>query len=161
RRGPETPQRVRGTDPSEEGFQPRGPASPGCRPGGDLCSLINEREVMMVRVLLVEDNPENWDALSRRLQRRGYEVIIAADGKKGLGMAQTEAPDVILLDISLPEMDGWEVAQTLQASETTRNIPVIALTAHAMAGDRDKALAIGCEEYHTKPVQFPRLLAQI
>jgi CheY-like chemotaxis protein len=115
----------------------------------------------MPKVLLVEDNVENRDALSRRLQRRGYEVVIATDGKQGLAMAHAEAPDVILLDISLPEMDGWEVAQTLEASEATRDIPVIALTAHAMAGDREKALVSGCDEYHTKPVQFPQLLGQI
>jgi two-component system cell cycle response regulator DivK len=115
----------------------------------------------MHKVLLVEDNAENRDALSRRLQRRGYDVIIATDGKQGVAMAQAEAPDVILLDISLPEMDGWEVARTLEASEATRGIPVIALTAHAMAGDREKALEVGCDEYHTKPVQFPKLLAQI
>jgi CheY-like chemotaxis protein len=115
----------------------------------------------MPKVLLVEDNVENRDALSRRLQRRGYDVVIATDGKQGVAMAHAEAPDVILLDISLPEMDGWEVARTLEASEATRGIPVIALTAHAMAGDREKALEVGCDDYHTKPVQFPRLLAQI
>ena len=115
----------------------------------------------MPRILLVEDNPENRDALSRRLQRRGYEVIIAVDGKQGVAMAQAEAPGVILLDLSLPEMDGWEVARTLEASEATRGIPVIALTAHAMAGDREKELEVGCDKYHTKPMQFPRLLAQI
>ena len=115
----------------------------------------------MHKVLLVEDNEENRDALSRRLQRRGYDVIIATDGKQGVAMAQAEAPDVILLDISLPEMDGWEVARTLEASEATRGIPVIALTAHAMAGDRAKALEAGCDDYDTKPVEFPRLLAKI
>src|SRR5262249_47549124 len=115
----------------------------------------------MPKVLLVEDNLENRDALSRRLQRRGYDVVVATDGKQGVAMAQAEAPDVILLDISLPEMDGWEVARTLQASEATRDIPVVALTAHAMAGDREKALDVGCDDYHTKPVQFPRLLAPL
>ena len=115
----------------------------------------------MPKVLLVEDNVENRDALSRRLQRRGYDVIIAVDGKQGVAMAQTEAPDVILLDISLPELDGWEVARTLEATEATRGIPVIALTAHAMAGDREKAREVGCDDYHTKPVQFARLLTQI
>jgi CheY-like chemotaxis protein len=115
----------------------------------------------MPKILLVEDNAENRDALSRRLQRRGYDVVIAIDGRQGVAMAQAEAPDVVLLDISLPEMDGWEVARTLEGSEGTRRIPVIALTAHAMAGDREKALEVGCDDYHTKPVQFPRLLAQI
>src|SRR5262249_30212985 len=115
----------------------------------------------MSKLLLIEDNAENRDALSRRLLRRGYDVIIAIDGKQGVAMAQAEAADLILLDISRPGMDGWEVARTLETSETTRGIPIIALTAHAMAGDREKALEVGCEEYHTKPVQFPRLLAQI
>lgn len=115
----------------------------------------------MPRILLVEDNPENRDALSRRLQRRGYDVVIATDGKQGVAMAQAEAPDVILLDISLPEMDGWEVARTLETAKGTRGIPVIALTAHALASDREKALEAGCDDYHTKPVQFTRLLAQI
>ena len=115
----------------------------------------------MPKVLLVEDNEENRDALSRRLERRGYEVVIAIDGKQGVAMALAEAPDLILLDISLPEMDGWEVAQALEASEATRAIPIIALTAHAMTGDREKALEAGCDDYHTKPVQLPRLLAQM
>src|SRR5262249_24497955 len=115
----------------------------------------------MPKVLLVEDNAENRDALSRRLQRRGGESVIPTDGEQAGALAQAERPDVILLDISLPEMDGWEVARTLEASEATRGIPVIAPTAHAMAGDREKALEVGCDEYHTKPVQFPRLLAQI
>ncbi len=115
----------------------------------------------MPKILLVEDNEENRDALSRRLQRRGYKVVIAIDGKQGIALAQSEAPDVILLDISLPEMDGWDVARALRASEATRRLPVIALTAHAMSGDREKALEAGCDEYHTKPVQLPRLLAQM
>ena len=115
----------------------------------------------MPKVLLVEDNAENRDALSRRLQRRGYDVIIATDGKQGVAMVQAEAPDLILLDIGLPEMDGWEVARTLEASEATRHIPVIALTAHAMPGDREKALSAGCDDYDTKPVEFDRLLGKI
>lgn len=115
----------------------------------------------MPKILLVEDNAENRDALSRRLQRRGYDVVIATDGRQGVAMAHAERPDLILLDIGLPEMDGWEVARALEDAEATRGIPVIALTAHAMAGDRQKAMEVGCDEYHTKPVQFPRLLAQI
>jgi CheY-like chemotaxis protein len=115
----------------------------------------------MPKVLLVEDNAENRDALSRRLQRRGYDVILATDGREGVAMVHAEAPDLILLDIRVPEMDGWEVARTLEASEATRDIPVIALTAHAMAGDREKALEVGCDDYHSKPVQFSRLLGQI
>jgi CheY-like chemotaxis protein len=115
----------------------------------------------MPRILLVEDNEENRDALSRRLERRGYEVVIAIDGEHGLAMARADAPDLILLDMNLPEMDGWEVARALRAAEATRGIPIIALTAHAMSGDREKALGAGCDEYHTKPAQLPRLLAQM
>jgi CheY-like chemotaxis protein len=115
----------------------------------------------MSRILLVEDNEENRDALSRRLERRGFEVIMATDGKEGLAMAQTESPDVILLDMNLPEIDGWEVARTLKDSETTRNIPIIALTAHAMSGDREKAIGAGCDDYHTKPAELTKLLVQI
>lgn len=115
----------------------------------------------MPRVLLVEDNEENRDALSRRLVRRGYEVAIAVDGKQGLDMARAGTPDVILLDMNLPEMDGWEVAGALKADQATSTIPIIALTAHAMSGDREKALCAGCDDYHTKPADLPRLLAQI
>ena len=115
----------------------------------------------MPRILLVEDNEMNRDMLSRRLSRKGYEVSIAIDGQQGLAMSLRGGFDLVLIDMSLPEMDGWEVARTLEASEATRGIPVIDLTAHAMAGDREKALEVGCDEYHTKPVQFPRLLAQI
>jgi CheY-like chemotaxis protein len=115
----------------------------------------------MPKILLVEDNEENRDALSRRLERRGYGVIMAPDGKRGLALAESEAPDVILLDMSLPEIDGWEVARTLKDSETTRKIPIIALTAHAMSGDREKAIGAGCDDYHTKPAELTKLLAQI
>ena len=115
----------------------------------------------MHKVLLVEDNAENCDALSRRLQRRGYDVIIATDGKQGVAMAQAEAPDVILLDISLPEMDGWEVTERLKADQATRPIPVIALTAHAMVSDRVGALRAGCDDYDTKPIDIGRLLSKI
>ena len=115
----------------------------------------------MPKILLVEDNEENRDALSRRLERRGYEVIMATDGKRGLALAESEAPDIILLDMSLPEIDGWEVARTLKDSETTRTIPIIALTAHAMSGDREKAIGAGCDDYHTKPAELTKLLSQI
>jgi CheY-like chemotaxis protein len=115
----------------------------------------------MPKILLVEDNEENRDALSRRLERRGYEVIMATDGKRGLVLAESEAPDVILLDMSLPEIDGWEVARTLKDSATTRKIPIIALTAHAMSGDREKAIGAGCDDYHNKPAELTKLLAQI
>jgi len=116
---------------------------------------------MMRRILLVEDNEMNRDMLSRRLQRRGYEVIIAVDGQQGVAMAQSESPDVILMDMSLPVMDGWEAARTLKSSPQTRDLPVIALTAHAMSTDRDKAIEAGCDDYDTKPIELTRLLAKI
>ena len=103
----------------------------------------------------------NRDMLSRRLQRRGYEVIIAVDGERGLAMAKSEAPDLILMDMSLPVIDGWEATRTLKAAPETRNIPVIALTAHAMSTDRDKALEAGCDDYDTKPIEFSRLLEKM
>ncbi|MBN2371319.1 MAG: response regulator [Vicinamibacteria bacterium] len=115
----------------------------------------------MPKILLVEDNEMNRDMLSRRLERRGYEVTIAVDGQEGLTRAQEDAPEVILLDMSLPVIDGWEVARRLKADENTRALPIIALTAHAMAGDREKALDAGCDDYDTKPVEFPRLLGKI
>ncbi len=115
----------------------------------------------MVKILLVEDNEMNRDMLARRLARRGYELIVAVDGKQGYALAQSERPDLILMDMSLPIMDGWEVTRRLKAASETRSIPVIALTAHAMAGDREKALAAGCDDYDTKPVEFPRLLGKI
>lgn len=117
---------------------------------------------MPLEILLVEDNEMNRDMLSRRLARRGYRVRIAADGREGWEAASTGAPaDLILLDMSLPEMDGWEVARRLKANPATRHIPVIALTAHAMTGDREKALAAGCDDYDTKPVDLARLLSKI
>ena len=115
----------------------------------------------MLKILLVEDNETNRDMLSRRLARRGYEVIIAVDGVEGLAMAQAEAPDLILMDMSLPVLDGWEVTRQIKAAANMCTIPVIALTAHAMAGDREKALKAGCDEYETKPVEFQRLLSKI
>ena len=115
----------------------------------------------MPKVLLVEDNEMNRDMLSRRLSRQGYEVVIAFDGEAGLNMAGSESPDLILLDMSLPIIDGWEAARRLKADPNTKAIPVIALTAHAMSSDRDKALEAGCDEYDTKPVELPRLLEKM
>ena len=115
----------------------------------------------MARILLVEDNEMNRDMLSRRLERRGYEVVVAVDGAEGVRKAAAEAPALILMDMSLPVLDGWEATRQIKASPATRAIPVIALTAHAMAGDRDQALAAGCDDFDTKPVDLPRLLAKI
>lgn len=115
----------------------------------------------MTKILLVEDNEMNRDMLGRRLQRRGYEVLIAVDGEEGVSMAERDAPDLILMDMSLPGIDGWEATRRLKASSATRPIPIIALTAHAMSGDREKALEAGCDDYDTKPVEFDRLLAKI
>jgi two-component system cell cycle response regulator DivK len=115
----------------------------------------------MSKILLVEDNEMNRDMLSRRLQRRGYQVVIAVDGAQGVQMAQAEKPDLILMDMSLPVLDGWAATRQLKTLPTTQAIPIIALTAHAMSGDREKALDIGCDEYDTKPIEFPRLLGKI
>jgi len=115
----------------------------------------------MAKILLVEDNEMNRDMLSRRLERRGYQVVMAGDGQQGVEMAQTEAPDLILMDMSLPGIDGWEAARRIKQSPDTRGIPVIALTSHAMAGDREQALASGCDDYDTKPVDLPRLLEKM
>lgn len=115
----------------------------------------------MVKLLLVEDNEMNRDMLSRRLVRKGYELAIAVDGEQGLNMAQTENPDLILMDMSLPIVDGWEATRRLKAAPQTQGIPVIALTAHAMSGDREKALEAGCDDYDTKPIELPRLLEKI
>ena len=115
----------------------------------------------MKRILLVEDNETNADMLSRRLARRGYHISLARDGEQGLHMARTDPPDLILMDMSLPVMTGWQAARELKEDPGTRPIPVIALTAHAMAGDRDKALEVGCDDYDTKPVDLERLLAKI
>ena len=115
----------------------------------------------MSRILLVEDNEMNRDMLSRRLERKQYEVIIAIDGQAGVNMASSESPDLILMDLSLPVIDGWEATRQIKANPGTQSIPVIALTAHAMAGDEEKALAAGCDDYDTKPVNFQRLLGKI
>jgi two-component system cell cycle response regulator DivK len=115
----------------------------------------------MQKILLVEDNDMNRDMLSRRLIRNGYEVFIAIDGQQGADMALSERPDLILMDMSLPVIDGWEATRRIKANEATRQIPVIALTAHAMAGDREKAMEVGCDDYDTKPVEISRLLGKI
>jgi len=115
----------------------------------------------MAKILLVEDNELNRDMLSRRLLRRGYEVVMAFDGAHGVAMAAQEAPDVILMDMSLPVVDGWEAARRLKAADATRAIPVIALTAHAMAGDEARAREAGCDDFDTKPVDFARLLGKV
>lgn len=115
----------------------------------------------MTRLLIVEDHEELWDFLSRRLQRRGFDVAIAKDGQDGLDKARELHPDVMLLDMNLPVVDGWTVARTLKADPATTGVPIIALTAHAMSGDKQKALDAGCNDYHAKPVVFAQLLAQI
>ncbi len=114
-----------------------------------------------MRILLVEDHEEIWDFLSRRLKRRGFEVVLAVDGQEGVDKAGAEHPDLILLDMNLPIIDGWTAAGLIKAAPTTAHIPIIALTAHAMSGDREKAIAAGCDDYHPKPIDFPRLLVQI
>ena len=115
----------------------------------------------MTKILLVEDHEELWDFLSRRLRRRGFDVVLAHDGQQGVDMARAERPDVVLMDMNLPVMDGWTAARTLRADPDTSAIPIIALTAHAMSGDRDRMLEAGCSDYHPKPVDFPQLLLQI
>ena len=115
----------------------------------------------MPKILLVEDNEMNRDMLSRRLKRRGYEVSIAVDGAEGVEMTSSEVPDLILMDMSLPVMDGWEATRNIKADPATKSIPVIALTAHAMSGDRQKALDAGCDDYDTKPIELSRLLSKI
>jgi two-component system cell cycle response regulator DivK len=112
-------------------------------------------------ILIVEDNEENRDALGRRLQRRGFEVLMAVDGKVGVEMSKTERPDLVLMDMNMPEVDGWEATRQIKADPNTKDLPVIGLTAHAMTGDRERAIEAGCSDYHTKPVEFPRLLSQI
>ena len=115
----------------------------------------------MAKILIVEDNEMNRDMLSRRLVRRGYQIVMAVDGEEGIAMAKTESPDLVLMDMSLPVIDGWEATRRLKAEPSTRAIPVIGLTAHAMAGDREKVIAAGCDDYDTKPVELPRLLQKI
>ena len=115
----------------------------------------------MAKILLVEDNEMNRDMLSRRLLRKGHEITMAVDGAQGVEMAKALLPDLILMDMSLPVIDGWEATRQLKADDKTRSIPVIALTAHAMAGDQEKAIEAGCDDYDTKPVELPRLLGKI
>lgn len=115
----------------------------------------------MPKVLLIEDNEMNSDMLSRRLRRQGYDVVLARDGAEGLAAVAAEKPDVVLMDMSLPVLDGWEATRRLKAAPETRSVPVIALTAHAMAADREKATAAGCDDYQTKPIELPALLEKI
>jgi CheY-like chemotaxis protein len=115
----------------------------------------------MTKILLVEDNEMNRDMLSRRLIRKGYDVVMALDGRQAVELASGENPDLIIMDMSLPVIDGWEATRQVKAAPATRAIPVIALTAHAMAGDRDKAIEAGCDDYDTKPIELPRLLGKI
>ena len=115
----------------------------------------------MHRILLVEDNPMNRDMLTRRLVKRGFDVVTAEDGLQGVDVARRDLPDLVLMDMSLPGIDGWEATRRLKAAESTRGIPVIALTAHAMAGDRARAMEAGCDDYDTKPIELPRLLGKI
>jgi CheY-like chemotaxis protein len=115
----------------------------------------------MAKILVVEDNEMNRDMLSRRLKRKGYEVLIAADGAQGVALARSGAPDLILMDMSLPVLDGWEATRQLKAAPETQSIPIIALTAHAMAGDRGQALAAGCDDYDSKPIELKRLLGKM
>ena len=115
----------------------------------------------MAKILLVEDNETMRNMLARRLTRKGYEVLVAGDGREGIAVASREKPALILMDLSLPEIDGWSASRQIKAAQTTRHIPIIALTAHAMRGDREKALAAGCDDYEIKPVDFPRLLSRM
>ncbi len=115
----------------------------------------------MSKILLVEDNEMNRDMLSRRLERKGYQVVLAVDGQSGVEMAASQSPDLVLMDMSLPVLDGWEATRRLKAAPETRHLPVIALTAHAMSSDRDRALDAGCDDYDTKPIDLPRLLGKI
>src|SRR5215469_24648 len=118
-------------------------------------------DLVMPKILLVEDNEMNRDMLSRRLQRKGYEVVIATDGQQAVAMAASESPALILMDMSLPVFDGWEATRRIKAADETKKIPVIALTAHAMAGDREKSLEAGCDDYDTKPIELVRLLEKM
>jgi two-component system, cell cycle response regulator DivK len=115
----------------------------------------------MPKVLLVEDNEANRDMLTRRLQRRGFVVVFAVDGAEGVAKSKTELPDIVLMDMSLPVMNGWEATRAIKADVATKHIPVVALTAHSMAGDREKAMEAGCDDYDTKPVELPRLLEKM
>ena len=122
---------------------------------------VRFQEPAVPKILLVEDNEDNRDMLARRLQRRGYTVVVAIDGRQGIELAASEQPDLILMDMSLPVLDGWEATRLLKASPESRSLPVIALTAHAMSGDREKAVAAGCDDYDIKPIELDRLLDKI
>jgi len=124
-------------------------------------SLLRKKVSEMYRILLIEDNEFNRDMLTKRLRRRGYEVILAADGRQGIAMARQERPDLVLMDLSLPEIDGWQASRVLKSDAQTRGIPLVALTAHAMLGDREKALEAGCDDFATKPIDLPALLGII
>lgn len=115
----------------------------------------------MPRILLIEDNEDSRDALTRRLERRGFHVVTACDGEQGVEKARSESPDLLLMDMNMPVLDGWQAARLIKADKETQHLPIIGLTAHAMSGDREKVLAAGCVDYHTKPVDFPQLLQQI
>lgn len=115
----------------------------------------------MATILVIEDNEMNLDMLSRRLSKRGYEVLIATDGAQGVDLAQQHKPDLILMDMSLPVMDGWQATRIIKANPDVKHIPIIALTAHAIAGDRERCLAVGCDEYESKPIKFPELMVKI
>src|SRR5689334_3667554 len=132
---------------------------PGARPSRQVRHAL--KRTSMAKILLVEDNEMNRDMLSRRLQRKGYVVVLAVDGQSGVEMAQDETPDLILMDMSLQVLDGWEATRRLKLNALTKHIPVIALTAHAMSADREKALEAGCDDYDTKPVELSRLLSKI
>ncbi len=115
----------------------------------------------MPRILIVEDNEENREALCRRLQRRGFDVVMAPDGRQGVDMSKSEKPDLVLMDMNMPVLDGWRASQMIREDPDTQDLPIIGLTAHALAGDREKALQAGCTDYHTKPVDFDKLIEQI
>src|ERR1051326_813847 len=115
----------------------------------------------MPTILLIEDNEASRDALSRRLERRGYNVVTASDGEQGVSMAKSENPDILLMDMNMPVLDGWQAARMIKSNDKTQHLPIIGLPAHAMSGDREKALAAGCADYHTKPVDFAQLINQI
>ena len=115
----------------------------------------------MPKILIIDDNEENRDALSRRLQRRGFQVVLAEDGLEGMEKVRLEKPDIVLMDMNMPKLDGWEATRQLKADPATRNVPIIAVTSHAMSGDRERSLEVGCADYHTKPVEMAKLLGQI
>jgi CheY-like chemotaxis protein len=115
----------------------------------------------MPRILIIEDNEENREALARRLQRRGYDIVVAGDGQRGVEMAKSEKPDLVLMDMNMPILDGWRASQMIRTDPYTEQLPIIGLTAHALEGDREKALQAGCSDYHTKPVEFAQLMTQI